>query len=109
MKDNIIKSIKDFDSAINIDNLEYSNNLINIKDLISLYQLRLNIYHDKNAPSKEIEFLEKKIYAFNQLDRINISSIKMVNVDNYIFYLDEEYMKIYLIIDNFQKEVKNLW
>ncbi|MDQ1098574.1 MULTISPECIES: hypothetical protein [Chryseobacterium] len=109
MKDNIIKSIKDFDSTINIDNLEYSNNLINIKDLISLYKLRLNIYHDKNAPYKEIEFLEKKIHAFNQLDRINISSIKMVNVDNYIFYLDEEYMKIYLIIDNFQKDVKNLW
>jgi hypothetical protein len=60
MKDNIIKSITAFDSAINIDNLEYSNNLINIKDLISLYKLRLNIYYDKNAPNKEIKFLEKK-------------------------------------------------
>ncbi|WBV56553.1 hypothetical protein PFY10_20420 [Chryseobacterium daecheongense] len=108
MKENIINSIMAFDPAMNIENLEYSNNLINIKDLISLYKLRLNIYYDKDAPYKEIEFLEKKIYAFNQLDRKNISNIKMVNVNNYIFYLDEEFMEIYLIIDNLQKEVKNL-
>jgi len=41
MKNNIIESIKAFDSKINIENVEYSNNLIDIKNMISLYQLRL--------------------------------------------------------------------
>jgi len=108
MKNNIIESIKAFDSKINIENVEYSNNLIDIKNMISLYQLRLSIYYDKNVPFRDIEFIEKKISAFNQLDKITISGIKMASADKYIFYFDEEFLKIYLIIDNLQKEIINL-
>jgi|GEM_PF-4031839 len=109
MKNNIIKSIQAFDSGINLDNIEYSNNIIQVTELISLYNLRLNIYNDKNATYKDIEFLKKKIHAFNELDRLKVSNIKMVNIYNYIFYFDEKFLKIYLVMDNLKKEVKNLW
>jgi len=109
MKNNIIKSIQAFDSGINLDNIEYSNNVIKVKELISLYNLRLNVYNDKNITYKDIEFLKKKIHAFSELDKLKVSNIKMVNIYNYIFYFDEEFLKIYLVMDNLKKEVKNLW
>lgn len=105
---NIIKSIQDYNSKINTENVEYSNNIIQVKDLISLYNLRLKIYKDKNAIYKDIDFLNKKVLAFNQLDSFQISKVKMVNACNYIFYFDQEYLKIYLVIDNLKKEVNNL-
>jgi len=64
MKNNIIKSIQAFDSGINLDNIEYSNNVIKVKELISLYNLRLNVYNDKNITYKDIEFLKKKNSCF---------------------------------------------
>lgn len=105
---NIIKSINLFDSKINVENIEFSNNIVNTGDLISLYNLRLNIYIEKDSSSEDKHFLNKKIQVFKYLEKLNISNIKMVSVDKYIFYFDENYDKIYLVIDKMKNEVKCL-
>jgi pullulanase/glycogen debranching enzyme len=108
MIENIRSIINNYDSKINVQNIEFSNNVIDIEDLLSLYDLRLNIYKSNAASFRDIKFLNKKIEMLKNLEKLNILKIKMVAVDKYIFYFNENFDKIYLIINKITNDIKFL-
>lgn len=114
MKDDIIKIIKSFNPILDTNDIDYSNHSVDIKKLISLCNFRLEMYDKIKLDISDktnleyIDFLNKKIQSYTYLDELGVENVKMVHVDKHIYYFDENFSKIYLIINNIKKEVKTI-
>lgn len=107
MEENIIHVIKNIDSTIDIERIEYSNKALSVDYLISLNHFRMEMYAN-NSNSDSINFLTKKNQCLDHISKLGIREIKLVSANHCIYYFDTNFSKIYLIIDSMKKDVQCL-